>query len=260
MTEEREVWVEKNLYHVVLSDEAETLLAAKAAGRVVVGLLHPADSGKAQEDLSAARYLVEDPETEIGFLERVVRRELDLPWIIAESDRIIVREFMVSDIDQVMQEPEDTEDDAVFYTSELLESYIQNQYGFYECGMWAVVQKSDGRLIGKAGVTLGTGKDEEHSFLELGYHIFTPYRKQGYAKEACRLILDYIEKEYLQEENSGITEVLARTQPENTASARLLQSLGFYRKAPETFAGECEIWWELRRSSERLLKSYGAKI
>lgn len=268
MTEEREVWVENNLYHVVLSDERETLLAAKAAGRVVVGLLRPDDRGGAAEDLSAARYLVEDPETETGFLERVVRRELGLPWIIAESDRIVVREFTASDISQVMQEPEDTEADAVFYTPELLESYIQNQYGFYECGMWAVVRKSDGRLVGKAGVTLGEGRNKEDPCLELGYHIFTPYRKQGYAKEACRLILDYVEKEYLtendgslQQESSAVTEVWARTKPENTASACLLQSLGFDRddepgkSSPEAEtcdreAAECDIFWKLRRVPE----------
>lgn len=270
MTEEREVWVEKNLYCVVLSDEAETLLAAKAAGRVVVGLLHPrtpdAEGGKetgersqaAAADLSAARYLVEDPAVETRFLERVVRRELGLPWMIAESNRILIREFTAEDIGQVMREPEDTEADAVFYTPGLLESYIREQYGFYECGMWAVVRKSDGRLIGKAGITPAAGEAAEKLCLELGYHIFTPYRRQGYAKEACRLILEYVEREYMQEDGSDSTEVRARTKPENTASACLLRSLGFcvYGKFPEP-SGEkgtpgTEIFW--------CLPAYGAKI
>ena len=38
MTEERDVLVEGNLYCVVISDEQEALLAAKAAGRAFVGV------------------------------------------------------------------------------------------------------------------------------------------------------------------------------------------------------------------------------
>lgn len=238
MTVEREVWVDQNLYHVVLSDERVTLLAAKAAGRVIVGLLHEAGRDqygkilwKPGEDLSCARYLTEAEQVDPVFLERVVRREFGLPWTIAQSDRIVIREFTVSDISQMIREKEDTEADAVFYTPELLESYIRDQYGFYECGIWAVVRKADKRLVGKAGVIPG------ESSMELGYHIFAPYRRQGYGKEACGLILDYVREEYSLD-GEGVTTVEAKTKRENTASIRLLQSLGFEQKIPEACLGE----------------------
>lgn len=263
MTTEREIWVENNLYRVVLSDERATLLAAKAAGRVVVGLLHRAGGNQAGnsiwapgEDLSCARYLTEEIQPDTAFLERVVRREKGIPWMIAESERIVIREFVPGDASRVMREEDDAEADAVFYTPELLESYIRNQYGFYECGMWAVVRKTDGSLLGKAGLIPGenegapektekapgenkdapgiAGDTTGETVLELGYHIFAPFRCQGYGKEACRLILSYAEREYRTDDADVIT-VRARTKPENRASVRLLRSLGFEQKIPEAF-------------------------
>ena len=54
---------------VLISDEKEALLAAKAAGRAIVGLWRP---GQAMDEISAAKYVVENPEdvTE-DYLERV---------------------------------------------------------------------------------------------------------------------------------------------------------------------------------------------
>lgn len=76
---------------------------------------------------------------------------------------------------------------------------------------------------GKAGVyqakeretVRANGSDEE---LELGYHVFHPYRRQGYAEEACRAILDYAKNEL-------DCPVCACVAGENTASVRLLRKL-----------------------------------
>ena len=135
MTEERTVIVESKPYCVVISDEAETLLAAKAAGRVPVGLWG------SDKDFSMVTYLVESLDAaDERFLERVVRRVLGLPWKIAESDRLLLREFAADDWQLIPAEPQDEEDDRVFYDKEKLEAYIRQQYGFYEYGVWAVVR------------------------------------------------------------------------------------------------------------------------
>lgn len=213
MTEEREIRVEGTVYRVTLSDEQKALLAAKAAGRVVVGYLH--DGG--DRELSAAEYLVETPETaDDEYLERVVRRQFGIPWVIGESERLIIREFTMDDIPDVPTESEDLEADTVFYTLGKLEAYIRSQYRFYEYGLWAVIRKTDGMLVGKAGVC----NAEREGGLELGYHIFTPYRRRGYAVEACRIILSYVKQEL-----EG--PVYAVTDPANTASAGVLSKLGF---------------------------------
>lgn len=222
---EREVRLEDRCYQIVLSDKKETLLAAKAAGRVIVGLLRK----EGDQDLSPAKYLVETPEAaDAAYLERVVRREQGLPWRIGESKRLILREFSMADVPSVAKEAADTASDAVFYTPKLLQAYLDVQYRFYEYGVWAVIRKSDGKLIGKAGVTDCTADEErmaEDVRLELGYHVFEPYRNQGYATEACQVVLDYVKREWERP-------VYASVEEGNRASAAVLKKLGF------TFTGQ----------------------
>jgi RimJ/RimL family protein N-acetyltransferase len=247
MTFEKQIIIEGIAYTVVMSDERETLLAAQAAGRVIVGLLH---EDRMDADLSPAKYVYlmnsgscERALPDDEYLERVVRRTIGLPWIIVESPRLLIREFTMDDLPSVMREDSDQPDDAVFYTPDLLQAYIREQYGYYECGMWAVIRKSDNRLIGKAGfvpepkAAIGSiSEGEPGSSVEasaqsyaLGYHIFTPFRRQGYAKEACRLILHYLDEEF---DGQAIAYVMS----DNIASIRLLEQLDFQLcpKAPDS--------------------------
>lgn len=212
MVQEKEITVENTVIPVVVSDDEKTLLAAKAAGRVIVGV-----AGKnGERTLSMARYLVEteDAATE-QYLEQVVRREKGLPWMIQETDRLLIREFTAEDAGQVPQEPEDREDDQIFQDREKLAAYIEGQYGFFGYGLWAVERKTDKRIVGKAGIT---GCDEKGR-MELGYHIFTPYRRQGYGEEACRAVREYVKREY------GC-DVYAVVEASNDASVGLLRKLG----------------------------------
>lgn len=132
----------------MISDEKEALLAAKAAGRAVIGLWRP---GQEMEDLAAAAYVVEDPEdiTE-NYLERVVRRHLGLPWQICETDRLIIREMFADDFDEIWN----YRIGRGFGSVEELQAYTKNQYTFYEFGFWALVLKDTGELAGVAGLTL----------------------------------------------------------------------------------------------------------
>ena len=244
MVQNYTVWVEKKAYPVVVSDEREALLAAKAAGRVFVALY---TENPEQETIWDAEYLASPKAICPEYLERIVRRHIGLPWIIAETDRLLIREFTSDDIVQMPEEPdvwyteEERAADCVFYDNEKLEAYIKSQYRFYEYGIWAVVRKADNVIVGKAGVTnleeYGDGAAEnktmlttesEHEtmppeesteYVELGYHIFRPFRRQGYAEEACRSILNYAKEELS-------SPVCARVAKENTASIRLLEKLG----------------------------------
>ena len=227
MTEIRYVIIDDISYSVVLSDETEALLKAKADGKASVGFWHR--DGGGQQDLSAAFYLVEDLEdVDQEFLERVVRRHLGLPWKITETRRLVIREFTEADADQVPKEAEDGMADAVFHTRERLRDYIRCQYGFYEWGIWALVDKKTGRLVGKAGLTPTENEHFDGISMELGYHIFTPYRGNGLAVEACRGIISY-RKEALDEP----VFLYAKIDASNEASIHVIQKLGFALIEPE---------------------------
>lgn len=230
MTIEREVTIAGQIYPVILSDENEALQAAKAAGRAIVGLWRENEEeevadpmaeskldaeatqqkdGSEPTDYSACLYLITDPEdADETFLERAVRRHLDLPWIIAETDRLIIREFSPDD---PLELPSDDDADGTFSDWSKREEYRKHQYRFAECGLWALERRIDGVVVGKAGLTDG----------ELGYHIYEPFRRQGYALEACRAIVGY------GFDTLELEEIRLRTKHSNTPSRALAERLGF---------------------------------
>ena len=226
MVIERCVKIGSTEYTVVLSDETDSLLAAAAAGKAVIGLWNP---DRPEVSLFPARYVVERPEdADTAYLERAVRRHLGLPLIIGQSERLMIREFTMEDCRFVPLEEEAGEDDALFRSPELLHAYIKNQYEFFEYGIWAVVRAEDGVLLGKAGISplpasgplqlQESGSD--YPAAELSYHIFRPFRRQGFALEACRLILSYA--------RAHVTpDIFIRIMPDNRPSARLAGRLGF---------------------------------
>lgn len=228
---ERTVSVDGVEYPIVISDEPRALLAAQAAGRVFAGLWN-------EEVYLPAEYVIgAEAASDRSCLERIVRRFLNLPWIIGEGDRVLLREFTVQDAAYVSQESSGAErpSDEVFYTEKLLRAYLEKQYRFYEYGLWAIVRKQDGKIVGKAGIVDTMILADGREALEIGYHIFEPWRRNGYAKEACELILPYIENEY------GCP-VCARTKRENIASRKLLEYLGFVLKDE---APVCIYGWKM---------------
>lgn len=248
---EYEVMTEGKPYPVVVSDEQAVLLAAKAAGRAVIGVYDPGCREKAPFGVP---YLIEEgAEISESFLERIVRRHLGLPWIIAETGRLLLREFTPGDwkyLDE--QEREDFGGQAGFL------AYVSYQYSFYEYGMWAVVEKAGQSIIGMAGVKnlegtnggrcchektsfapgeedkaedgagdkTGDGAEdrEEDGFggeaLEIGYRIHRLFRRRGYGEEAVKAVADYAK------ENIGCP-LYARIREENTPSRQLAIKAGF---------------------------------
>ena len=181
-------------------------------------------------------YCIED----IGFMtfERINRmwqRHHGIPWIITETDRLIIREQVLSDIDGLYEIYDD--DETRRYVEDLYEDrkaeekylrdYIDNQYRFHEYGLWALTLKDTGELIGRAGIGIREGYD----IPELGYVIGKKYRRKGYAGEALRAIISYGSGEL------GLDEYMAFTSPKNTPSVRLLEKLGFSRSGKDVIMG-----------------------
>ena len=170
-------------------------------------------------DLSPALYVVgrlEDADEEL--LKKAVCRRFSMPWTITETKRLLIREFKASDV-----LPDEEEE---FRTPELLSSYIACQYRFYESGLWALIEKATGKIVGKAGITDG----------ELGYHIYKEYRRRGLAEEACRAIIR-------REKEEGRTCVRLQARADNMASRRLAEKLGFVQTEEEICSiGSCILY------------------
>jgi RimJ/RimL family protein N-acetyltransferase len=99
-------------------------------------------------------------------------------------------------------------------TQALLATYAAHQaeHGF---GFWAVRELSSGALVGDAGLER-TGRGE----VELGYTLARRAWGRGYATEAGELCL-------AEARELGLRELVGVVDARNTASARVLEKLGF---------------------------------
>lgn len=102
---------------------------------------------------------------------------------------------------------------------EKLWSYIHNRYPFYGYGLWTVLDKATGKVIGRAG--LEEREIDGVEYIELGYMLHHLYRRNGIGTEICQAILGYA-KNILY-----IEEIHAVTHSENIISQKLLIKLGF---------------------------------
>lgn len=102
---------------------------------------------------------------------------------------------------------------------EKLNSYIQNRYPFYGYGMWTVLDKATGKVIGRAGIEEREIDGVEQT--EIGYMLHYFYRRKGIGFEICQGILEYAKSTLY------IEEIHAYTHKKNKASQRLLKKLGF---------------------------------
>ena len=215
----------------MLSDDEEAIRAAESVGIGSAAILSDA---AADCGFAGVLYCIEDiAAMDYRAIERMYMRYKHIPWTIAVTDRLIIREQTPEDIDalyEIYSDPSTYE-----YTDNLYEDrdreeafmrdYIVNQYRLYEYGIWALESKSDGRLIGRAGISDREGLNEP----EIGYVIAAECRRQGYATEALNAIADYAVNEL------GMTKLCALTRPENEASIGLLKKMGYEK------CGEFEI-------------------
>jgi RimJ/RimL family protein N-acetyltransferase len=81
--------------------------------------------------------------------------------------------------------------------------------------------------------------------VEVGYTIFTPWRRRGYATEAVAALTEWARREH------GINRIVASIGPENEASLGLVRNLGFVEVGRhwDEIDGE-ELEFELRLSSD----------
>ena len=223
-------------------DTKQELDRIKSMGLPVLVWLHEKNK---EQDLSGAAYAVENPEElDMDFYEKVYRREMHIPWEILETERLLIREMI----------PEDAAAFAEIYQESAINRYMkdfhgdvageaayireyQSHYRFYEYGVWSIILKSTGEVIGRAGFSEVPGGQEGCGIFgnmpegessaggddlpRLGYMIGVPWQRQGYAEEACRAILDYAREEL------GFEAVQLQVEAGNTASIRLAEKLGF---------------------------------
>lgn len=206
-----------------ITDAAQIATEIQEAGGMVLGYSSPEEESTW---MSGVSYVFESwNDLDYDYFLKVYQRMRGLPWNILETDRCIIRESTVEDVDafyEIYGEPSVTRYMENLFADRAeeiayMESYREHVYAYYGYGMWTVVEKESGRIIGRAGLSHREGYEDA----ELGFVIGVPWQHQGFAYEVCSAIVQY------GVENLGFTSMQALTAPDNEASKKLCTKLGF---------------------------------
>ena len=145
---------------------------------------------------------------------------------VAETDRLVLRRLSAEDagfIVELMNDPDwlryigdrgvRTLDDARAYLAGGPVAMYE-RLGF---GLYLVERKEDGTSIGICGLIKRDALDD----VDLGFAFLPAYRGIGYAREAAEATVTY------GREALGLGRIAAIVAPDNVASIRLLEKLGF---------------------------------
>ncbi len=178
-------------YIVYLSDNPQRIRQAKTQGYPVIVYL------RENTPLDASAYAVTSLlAIDEEYLTWVYCHSKGIPQVITTTDRLIIREMVMSDLDALLEIYE-TNEKTVFFqafydnkeeAAVYLADYIKNVYDFYGYGIWGIcLRRDEEKIIGIIGFT--PRKDA----LEMGYALAKAYQGKGYIIEARRAVMEYAE-------------------------------------------------------------------
>lgn len=149
--------------------------------------------------------------------------------IFAETERLILRELLTSDVDGMFELDSDPEvhkylgNKVISDKNQIAKviNLVRQQYIDNGIGRWAVIDKRTNAFIGWTGLKFVTELTNGHmNYYDLGYRLIRKYWGQGIATETALICLDYAFNEL------KIEEVYAAASCENLASNKILQKVG----------------------------------
>ena len=144
--------------------------------------------------------------------------------VILETPRLLLRELTREDFDALLAIWGDAETMLYYprpYDQVMLEAALQRQFNSYATngyGLWAMILKSENKLIGDCGLL----HQEVDGVLELevGYHVNRQYWGQGFAPEAAKSCFEYSFN------TLGRQRMISMIRPENLPSRRVAEKNG----------------------------------
>ena len=113
-----------------------------------------------------------------------------------ETSRLILRSLTMEDFDalhEILSDPMTMQHYPAPFDEARTRGWIArniDNYAELGFGLWAVVLREPGELIGDCGISM----QNIHGRIrpEIGYHIHKKYQRKGYASEAARACRDYV--------------------------------------------------------------------
>jgi ribosomal-protein-alanine N-acetyltransferase len=147
-----------------------------------------------------------------------------LEGLVLETDRLFLRQLTLDDHPALKSVLGDAETMSFYpapFDDEKVTWWIERNLDHYERrghGLWGVVLKEDGSLIGDCGPwpqSLEIGEE-----VELGWHIHKKHQRKGYASEAAAASRDWAF------ENLDVTRLISLILPANIPSRGVAEKIG----------------------------------
>jgi ribosomal-protein-alanine N-acetyltransferase len=144
--------------------------------------------------------------------------------LVLETERLRLREFAESDVDAlqaVLGDPVAMQYYPAPFDRQGVEAWITKNRDRYQrdgYGLWAMLLKDTGELIGDCGCTVQ--EVEGRNEVEVGYHVRRDLWGKGYATEAARACMGYAFAKI------GTERVISIIRPENVQSKRVAEKNG----------------------------------
>jgi RimJ/RimL family protein N-acetyltransferase len=178
--------------------------------------------------------------------------------IFAETERLILREIIPEDVNNMFELDSDPEVHKylgnkpfqnITQSVEIID-YIRKQYVENGIGRWAIIEKNTNDFIGWTGLKFVTERINDHiNFYDIGYRLIRRYWGKGYAKESALASLNY------GFHNMNLETIYAAANIKNIASNKILSDVGFkfietfpYELTTQNFYKLDKIDWESKNS------------
>jgi ribosomal-protein-alanine N-acetyltransferase len=168
---------------------------------------------------------------------------------IVETPRLILREFSPRDAEAlgaILSDPETMRFYPAPFNSSKVEEWITRNLWRYANdghGLWAMVLKTNGEVIGDCGLTVQTvdGANE----VEIGYHVRREHWRQGLATEAARACRDFGFAHF------PVGRLISLIRPENLPSRRVAEKTGMTIWKDVIRGGIPHLVYSIRREPPR---------
>lgn len=170
--------------------------------------------------------------------------------IFIETNRLILRELMPSDVTGMFELDADAEVHryignkpiATMDEARQVIAFIRDQYVQNGIGRWAVIEKATGDFVGWSGLKLVKELINDHiNYHDLGYRLLKKHWQKGYATESAKAALEY-----------GFTMlnlpvIYAMIDPQNMASRNVLLKTGLQFIETFDLKGVPHDWFKKER-------------
>lgn len=172
--------------------------------------------------------------------------------IFAETDRLILREVLDSDLEGFYRLDADPEVHRYLGNKPIRSrkeaqhaiDIIRSQYTERGIGRFAVVEKASGDFIGWSGLKFNTGDKEtigdKRDFYDVGYRLIPRYWNKGYATESSLATLNFGFNDL------QLKTIVGAAETDNIASNKVLKKIGLHFKEEFPYEGILVNWYELK--------------